>query len=168
MKRILALTIAPLLVSVAFAGTAAAGGSKIKTNSGTSAQIDTEMDAGAGTDTGADVGVDTGVTASTGTEANFGSVISAIQASGTAAADVQAVTDASNIEIIRVGDLAQGESMNALDNALSQNQEDVEALRDAVEANSTVAAKLEEEQVQVENVVAAETSADGNLVVYVR
>lgn len=177
MKRILALAAAPLLVSGAFTGAAFADGNNVDAQVNSSADVgssgaDAGADAGISTDVGGDTdeqsGVDAGTTASTGAEANFGSVISAIQAGGSAAGDVEAVTDASDIEIVRVSDLAEGDSMNALDEALANNETSVDELRTAIEANAAVSQRLEQEQVQTEDVVAAETSAGGSLTLYVR
>ncbi|WP_274424590.1 hypothetical protein [Chelativorans sp. YIM 93263] len=179
MKRILKVAAVPLLVSGAFTGAAFADSNNVEADAQINGNADvgsSEADAGAdagisadgGNDMSGQSGIDTGTTASTGGEANFGSVISAIQAGGTAAGDVEAVTDASNIEIVRVSDLAQGESMNAVDEALANNQTSIDELRTAVEASSTVSQRLEQEQFQTEDVVAAESSADGSLTLYVR
>lgn len=172
MKRVLAMAAAPLLVSAAFTG-AVAEEHKVGADAPQQTESD-EMGPNGGIDPDIDAtadpegNVDVGTTASTGAEANFGSVISAIQTSGTASADIEAVTDASQVEVVRVSDLAEGESMNAVDEALANNQSSVDELRTAVEANAAISQRLEEDQVQTGDVVAAETAADGSVTLYVR
>lgn len=173
MKRVLVLAIAPL-VATAFAGAVLANGES-SVNTGADTRFQRSADAGtsgaeadAEADIGADTDLDTGTTASTGEEARFGSVISAIQASDSVASDIEAMTDAARLEIVRVSDIAEGESMNALDAALSRNQAKVDELRGAIEANTAVSDQLRQEQVQPDDVVAAEMTDDGSLRIYTR
>ena len=58
------------------------------------------------------------------TNANFGQVISSIQASKTGASQIQAVTTVSSVNVVKVNDLAKGENMNALDQAVTKNVSD--------------------------------------------
>jgi uncharacterized NAD-dependent epimerase/dehydratase family protein len=150
MKRILALTFAPLLVcAISIAPTFAQNSPE--------ASADGEVGAS----------VDTGTTAATGGATNFGAVISAIQTNRDVAGDIEAIADVSVVQIIRVSDIADEESTPALDNALAQNADGVETLRAAVEANAALSARLNEERIAIDDVVAA-AETDGGLVLYVR
>ncbi|WEX11367.1 hypothetical protein [Chelativorans sp. AA-79] len=152
MKRILALTV-PLIASVAIAGTTLAE----------------DMGAGGSADTGMQGGAaaDESVTDVIGGKTNFGTVVSAIQTSGEMADEIEGLTDASRVEIIRVSDITEGGSAGALENALARNRSEVDALRSAVKANEALSEKLRQQQVRDDDVVAA-AEIDGQLVVYVR
>jgi len=116
-------------------------------------------------DTGA--GTDQGTTAATGDAADFGTVISAIQASGDTAQKVRNLGDVSNLRVVRVSDIANTDSVQALENALRQNREAVEELRSAVKENAALSRRLQQEDVQADEVVTA-TETGGQFVVYVR
>ena len=170
MKRTLAMITAVLMASAA----PALAGEAMKKDAvdaqlGTSTETQIEADAGTSTDmdAGADLDIDTGTTASTGADANFGSVISAIQADQTSPAEIESMTDVSGVEVVRVSEL-QGSDPAALDNALEQNNAQVTELRTAIEANPAITAKLEEEAVDVSSVVATKMDTDGSLTIYVR
>lgn len=102
------------------------------------------------------------------TNANFGQVISSIQASKTGASQIQAVTTVSSVNVVKVNDLAKGENMNALDQAVTKNEGDIATLRTAMTSNTAVNAALATASVDVTTVVAANISTDGVLTVYVR
>ena len=102
------------------------------------------------------------------TNANFGQVISSIQASKTDASQIQAVTTVSSVNVVKVNDLAKGENMNALDQAVTKNEGDIATLRTAMTSNTAVNAALATASVDVATVVAANISTDGVLTVFVR
>jgi hypothetical protein len=100
--------------------------------------------------------------------ANFGQVISSIQASKTEASEIQALTTVKNINVVKVNDLAKGENMTALDQAVTKNEGDITSLRSAMTANTAVNTALTDAKVDVSTVVAADISGDGQLTVFVR
>ena len=100
--------------------------------------------------------------------ANFGQVMSSIQASKTGATDIQAMTTLTNVNVVKVNDLAKGENMTALDAAVTKNNADITALRTAMTSNTTVNKALVDAKVDVSTVVAADIANDGILTVYVR
>lgn len=159
MKRVLAITTSLMMGASTLVAPALADDG---VGLGTSADAQLGADAETGT------AVDPGTTASTGAEANLGTVVSAINAGDAGASDIQAAADASSVTIVRIDDLAQGESATALDNAIAMNQDAVDELHSAIEANAAVSAKLQEEQLAADDVVAADAGADGSLTVYVR
>lgn len=172
MKRTLAMVTAVMMASAA----PALAGDAMKKNAvdaqlGTSTETQVEAGANAGTstdlDAGADVELDAGTTASTSGSASFDSVISAIEADATSTAELETMTDMSNVEIVRIGEL-EGNDPAALDAALEENNAQVTDLRSAIKANSALTAKLELESVDVSSVVATEMETDGSLTVYVR
>ena len=67
--------------------------------------------------------------------ANFGQVISSIQASKTGATQIQSITEVKSVTVVKVADLAKGENMTALDNAVTKNEADITSLRSALTAN---------------------------------
>lgn len=100
--------------------------------------------------------------------ANFGQVISSIQASKTGATQIQGMTEVKSVSVVKVADLAKGENMTALDNAVTKNEADITMLRSALTANTTVNTALANASVDVAAVVAADVGSDGVLTVYTR
>ena len=100
--------------------------------------------------------------------ANFGQVISSIQASKTGATQIQGITEVKSVNVVKVNDLAKGENMTALDNAVTKNEADITSLRSALTTNMTVKTALATASVNVASVVAADVGSDGVLTVYIR
>src|SRR5690606_38959471 len=109
-----------------------------------------------------------GTTGSVAAEANFGDVISSIRAGKTNAEQLGTLTDVSKVNLVRIEDLAKGENATALENALTENKEQVSELQAAVEQNTALKAELEKQQVQASSVVATKTEADGSVTVFVQ
>jgi hypothetical protein len=100
--------------------------------------------------------------------ANFGQVISSIQASKTGATQIQGITEVKSVNVVKVADLAKGENMTALDNAVTKNEADITTLRTALTTNTKVNTALADAKVNVAAVVAADVGNDGVLTVYIR
>lgn len=100
--------------------------------------------------------------------ANFGQVISSIQASKTGATQIQGITEVKTVNVVKVADIAKGENMTALDNAVTKNEADITSLRSALTANTSVNTALANAKVNVAAVVAADVGSDGVLTVYTR
>ena len=115
---------------------------------------------------GAGVDTDAGTTAATGAT-DFGTVISAIQSSRELSQQIKNLNDVSDVRIIRVSDIANEDSAAALDNALRQKREDVEALRSAIQEKDQLSEQLQQDDVQADDVLAA-VDTGGQLVVYIR
>ncbi|RUM99545.1 hypothetical protein EET67_01180 [Pseudaminobacter arsenicus] len=134
------------------------------------------MKPAAGATTGAESGAtgtttiapDAGTTGSVSADVNFDDVISSIRNAKSDADQIGTLTEASNVKVVKVGDLATGENATALETALSENKEQVTELQAAVEANTALKAELEKQQVQASSVVAAKTEADGSITVFVQ
>jgi hypothetical protein len=107
-------------------------------------------------------------TTTAATEPTFDTVMSAIQASKTNVSTIGSLTTVNDVNVVRVGDLAQGNNMQALDQAVTEHQADITSLQSAITANTALKAKLDAEQVQASNVVAADVEADGSVTVFVR
>lgn len=103
--------------------------------------------------------VDRGTTASTGKE-NFGTVISSIRAGKS---DLSGFAEGAAVNVVDVDTLIQGANRVALDNALRDNTEQVDTLRDEVAALDLDGI----DDATVESVVAARVEADGSLTLYV-
>ena len=131
----------------------------------TGAQTQTET--GTTAQTGA-TATDTDTTASTGAKANFGTVMSSIKAGKTNVGAIGALTAVNQVNVIRVGDLAQGNNRQALDKAVADNQADITSLQTAVSGNTALKMMLDAESVQASSVIAANVEADGSVTVYVK
>jgi hypothetical protein len=101
-------------------------------------------------------------------DANFGQVMSSIQASKTSPTQIQGLTTVKSVNVVQVDTLAKGNNMKALDEAVSKNESDITSLRGALTANIAVSTALTNAKVDVSKVVATDIAADGVLTVYVR
>jgi hypothetical protein len=120
------------------------------------------------TTTGSKVETDAGTTASTDAKANFGTVMSSIKAGKTNVSAISGMTNVSKVNIIRIGDLAKGNNMQAVEKAITDNQADIAGLQTAIGANTALKAKLDAQSIQASSVVAANVEADGSVTVYVK
>ena len=111
---------------------------------------------------------DTSITGSTDTKANFGTVMSSIKSGKTNVSAISGMTTVSKVNVVRIGDLAKGNNMQALDKAITDNQSDITGLQTAIGANSVLKAKLDAESIQASSIVAADVEADGSVTVYVK
>jgi hypothetical protein len=163
MKRTLTLAAASL---IAIAGLSTVANAEDTTKPAAGATMGTE--GGAATESGTAITPDAGTTGSVSSDADFGDVISSIQAGKSNTDQLGTLTDVSKVKVVRVGELATGENATALENALSENKEQVAELQTAVEANAALKAELEKQQVQPSSVVATKTEADGSITVFVQ
>ena len=104
--------------------------------------------------------IDSGTTAAVAGKSNFGTLISSIRAGKSS---LDGVTVDSTINVVQVEDLIEGSNRVALDNALADNEAEVEALRDDLAALDPDGLTDED----IDRVVAARPEADGSLTVYV-
>jgi hypothetical protein len=101
-------------------------------------------------------------------KANFGQVISSIQSSKKEATEIQSLTTVKDVNVVKISELADDGNKSALDQALTKNDADIQALRTALTSNSAVNTALTQANVQVAAVVAADIMPDGAITVYVR
>ena len=129
------------------------------------------MKAGVGDAAAASTSVDATATGSVG---NYGSVISGLQSSNTV--DLTAFNDQSTVNCVGVSTL-QGDASNnaqALDNAISKNQDKLTSLRTSVSSNTELMTKLEAscttaqiEGFTPEDIVSVQSGADGTFTFYI-
>jgi hypothetical protein len=90
-----------------------------------------------------------------------------MMASGTTTAgQVQTITEVSTVRVVRVNDWANA-NKQAFDAAMAQSSKPISDLQAALAANAAVNARLTEQQVMTNNVVASQIQPDGTMVVYV-
>lgn len=124
--------------------------------------------AGAGAGVGLGAGQGNAMGAGQGQD-NFGQLIASINGLSATTSSIASITTAPvNIEVISTADLSQGNNVQALDNALDRNGTQVADLRTALNANATLKAALEAKNVNLDEVVAVDIGANGDLVVYTR
>ena len=114
---------------------------------------------------------------------SFGSLISAINATSAHNDKIKAMTDlsAANVQVVNVADLLKGNNAEALNNALQKNETDIATLRTTLGANTTITSALSSvtppaaatttpsatpTPITANDVVAADVTADGKVVVY--
>jgi hypothetical protein len=99
---------------------------------------------------------------------NFGQVISSIQSSKKEATEIQGLATVKNVNVVKISELTDDGNKTALDQAVTKNDADIQALRTALTSNSAVNTALTQANVQVASVVAADIMPDGAITVYVR
>lgn len=99
---------------------------------------------------------------------NFGQIISSIQSSKKEATEIQGLATVKNVNVVKISELADDGNKTALEQALTKNDADIQALRTAMTSNTNVNTALTQANVQVASVVAADATPDGALTVYVR
>lgn len=195
MKRTIAYTTVALLASASLtvpafaldvgvgvdAGAGASiGGNSGSNNSGNSGGLgiggNANVNAGAQAQTGGgssnDDLIDGNTTASTSSEANFGLLISSMRSGDDSASQIEPTTDFSSVTVVDVEDLAQGNNMQALENAKSDNGDQITKLQAAVAANADLVAGLEDHSdgdsgAVADDVIAANVEADGSITLFV-
>jgi hypothetical protein len=117
---------------------------------------------------GAAAGANIGLGAEANVEANdFGQLIASLNGLATTTTSIAAITTApANIEVVDVATLTEGANAEAFTNALDRNETQVADLRTALDANATLKAALEAQSVNLNEVVAIDIAANGDLVVY--
>lgn len=160
-KTILATTIAALMSASAFPALAQDAAVGVGADAGVSVQTPAG-DAGANATMGADA-----TTSANMADHSYASVMAAI--SGSATADLSAITDEGSVNIVLLsaleGDVATEGA--ALDSALSSSADAMTSLHANVDGNAAIKAKLEAEGYTADDVVALQTQADGTVTVYV-
>ena len=188
MKRTIAYTTAAVLASASLAvpayaldvgvganvgAGASAGGSSNSGGNGNSGGLN--IGGGLDANTGAQVqtgggssngSIDAGTTASTDSDANFGLLISSMR-SGDSATRIEGMTEVSSVSVVNVEDLAQGNNLQAFENAKSDNEAQIGDLQAAVAANADLVAGLETEAAESSDVIAANVAADGSVTLFV-
>lgn len=177
MKRIIGLTTAALMSASMLAAPALAQQSPVAPGAGDGTEVETGVTGGADTmeaPAEAPAGattlpgeMDTDPTAAIGGEATFDSALSAIEGNATSTAAIDTMTEVGAVDVVRINEL-EGADMTALETATSERSAEITELQAALEANTAVSSALEAENVEVADIVAAETAADGELVVYVQ
>ena len=182
MKRTILLTTAAImaasLAAPAFAldlGAGANVGGSVGANVGGSSGSDDSgsggssggINLGANAGAGAQAQTDGGTTGSIGSDANLDLVISAIGSGDDNAATIQGMSDVSSVTVVDAGDLAQGDDGQALEDAMSENEDGIRDLRAAIDANADLKAELERQSADSSDVVAVDVQADGALTVFV-
>ncbi|GAB5504965.1 MAG: hypothetical protein Rhirs2KO_01280 [Rhizobiaceae bacterium] len=167
MKRINALTTATFMGASMLAVPAIAleAGANIGVGgSAESSTMSSDTDADIKLKAGADAKVDTGTTAAIG--GSFDGALSAMANSNSSGA-IRAMTDVSSVNVIWIKDL-EGANMDALTQAETQNEAEINDLRASIESNTAVSSALKAQSVEPADVVAANVAADGSLTVFVR
>lgn len=161
MKRILGLTTAALMGASVLAAPAFAEQVDYLTDpaGGEAAAPDLNGDAA---DT--DAGIDTGSTAAIG--GDLDDALSAINASAANAAAIGAMGEVGTVNVVRIG--ALDSDVEAVEQAVGQNNAGVDELRDTIAGNPALHEQLQSEGVEMSSVVGAEVEAGGEITVYVQ
>lgn len=141
--------------------------------SGSAFALDATVKAGAagsvaaGTTAGdAAAGVDATATGSVAADTNYGTLISTLNA-GKGAVDIKGISADADITVVSVSSLQAEGDTTALDNALDKNADAMATLHADITGNADLAAKLTEQGVEIDSIVALTTDADGSLTVFV-
>jgi hypothetical protein len=96
---------------------------------------------------------------------NFGQLMASLNALPTAA-DLGAIAGTPTINVVNVSDLLRGNNAEALTSAMDRNETQLAELKTAISANSTLSAALTAQQVNLDDVVAIDVGAGGEITVY--
>ena len=99
----------------------------------------------------------------------YGQLVSSMKTMTTASADLSGFDTDSDVTFTTLSSL-QGEgaeNAQALDNAISENQAQIDEMRSSITANADLMAALEAEGYEAEDVVAVETDGDTGFTFYV-
>lgn len=99
---------------------------------------------------------------------NHGSVISSINSAGANAEQIRALSPVSSVNVVEIDSLAGGEQGRAVENAVSRNETGIDDLRAAIETNAGIKAELDSRGVDMNDVIAAQADASGNVTVFAR
>lgn len=130
--------------------------------------LDTTVKAGgtAAAGTGA-MGTEVDATATSSLNADaYGSLISTLNA-GKGMVDLKGIGADAQISVVGLNSIKANGDPKALDNALEKNASTATSLQASINANADLKAKLESQGVDIADVVAITTAADGMLTVYV-
>jgi hypothetical protein len=94
------------------------------------------------------------------------SAVSAMRASAQSTTRVKSMTKVAFVKIVDLGSSGEGDQ-KAIETASSENRGDIKKLQDAIQANDSLRAKLEEKSVKPGDVLATKLNDDGSLTVYV-
>lgn len=130
------------------------------------AEMETEWE-GEGTADVAPAGPADVTTGSIGSAATQADAVTAIQSNAENAAALGAMTEVDTVEVVRVDEL-DGYDDAEIEQALAETPGALEELQVSVESNPELATELEALGVAPNSVIATQTSADGQLTVFVR
>lgn len=149
-------------------------------DAGVDAEVGADVDANAGNNgVGLGVGGDANANANANANAdanaagagdvNYGQIISSLQTSNVAAADIEAIDADAQIDIITLSEIKgnAAENASALDEAVSAQSDSLADLTAAFEANTDVSAALEAEGYTTDQIVAVTSSGEGSLIIVV-
>lgn len=142
-------------------------GTESKQMYGLGASSETASDTGSTSMTGTDMGQSM-ETADSGSMKSYGELVSSLRSDTTASADLSGFAEGDEMTVARLSELQGEAAENAegLDQAIADNQDRVDDMRDTIAANADLVAALDAEGFTADQVVAVE-DADGALTVYV-
>ena len=168
MKRIIGLTAGALMGASVIAAPAFAEQVDYLTDTprdGAASEMNTMGEAASPRDTSnPDAGIDAGTTAAIGP--SFDNALSAIEAGATNTAALGAVGEVETVNVVHIETL-DGHDAAAVEQAVSQNDAEVEELRSTIAGNPALNEQLQAQGVDTSSVVAAEVDAGGEVTVYV-
>lgn len=94
------------------------------------------------------------------------SLLSAIAQTHSSATAVSAMKQVRGVRVVRISDIAKGDDARTVANAMKDSGKDRKALQSAVRANPALSAKLEAQNTNASQVVAAKIEADGTVTVF--
>ncbi len=95
-------------------------------------------------------------------------VVSSIEDAGATAEKISSMNQIKRVGIVQIDDRAGEQAAGRVDDTVSANQKQVDQLRDAIRGNKQLASKLEAGGLEVDTIVAARTTPNGDLVLFTR
>lgn len=168
-------------VLLASTSTYALGQADVGVDTGVDAEIGADVDANADNNgVGLGVGGDANANANANADANgnanaaagdvnYGQIISSLQTSNVAAADIEAIGSDARIDVVTLSEIEgnAGENASALEEAVSAQAASLGELTAAIEANADVSAALQAQGYTSDQIVAVTSSGEGSLTIVV-
>jgi hypothetical protein len=101
---------------------------------------------------------------------NWGTLMSSINNTSSEVTELQGLKNLTptNVQVVNVSDLAKGNNMEALHNALQRHDADITKLRTALGANTVITQQLKSKNIAANRVVAIDVDPTGTVYVFVQ
>jgi hypothetical protein len=99
-------------------------------------------------------------------QATFGNLIAALNNVSAQVQQVQALNNVNVVDVVDVNNLATGNNVQALNDAINNNNVDIVELRNVLNKNEVIKNSLNKNNVSINDVIAVEVLSGGDLIVF--
>jgi hypothetical protein len=99
-------------------------------------------------------------------QATFGNLIAALNNVSAQVQQVQALNNVNVVDVVDVNNLATGNNIQALNDAINNNNVDIVELRNVLNKNEVIKDSLNKNNVSINDVIAVEVLSGGDIIVF--